>query len=117
MLDFGSTKPERDGVNVQAYAKCPKEIEQYVAEHRDEKTAAGTVENFGCRDQDPLPAEFVKRIISTLDAKRNDANYSLRADIAYTSGERNRPGHRTNLTRAGVQCCPLPIDPETPYLF
>ena len=77
-------KAERDGSNAQAYAKLSKELDQYLAEHRDEKRAAGTVGNFVVRHQDQLPAEFVERIISTLDAKRNDPKHSLRADVTYT---------------------------------
>ena len=77
-------KAERDGGNAQAYTKLSKEIDQYLAEHHDEKRAAGTVGNFVVRHQDQLPAEFVERIVSTLDAKRNDPKHSLRAQIAYT---------------------------------
>ena len=65
-------KAEGDGGNAQAYAKLSKEIDQYLAEHHDEKRAAATVGNFVVRHQDHLPAEFVERIIFTLDAKRND---------------------------------------------
>lgn len=77
-------KAERDGGNAQAYAKLSKELDQYLTEHRDDKRAAGTVGNFVVRHQDQLPAEFVERIISTLDAKRNDPKHSLRADVTYT---------------------------------
>jgi hypothetical protein len=77
-------KAERDGGNAQAYTKLSKEIDQYLAEHHDEKRAAGTVGSFVVRHEDQLPAEFVERIISTLDAKRNDPKHSLRADVTYT---------------------------------
>jgi hypothetical protein len=77
-------KAERDGGNAQAYTKLSKEIDQYLAEHHDEKRAAATVGNFVVRHQDQLPGEFVERIIATLDAKRNDPKHSLRADVTYT---------------------------------
>jgi tetratricopeptide (TPR) repeat protein len=77
-------KAERDGGNAQGYTKLSKEIDQYLAEHRDDKRAAATVGNFVVRHQDQLPAEFVERVVSTLDAKRNDPKHSLRAQIVYT---------------------------------
>lgn len=43
MLDLWEYKAERDGGNAQAYAKLSKEIDQYLAAHRDETSAAGTV--------------------------------------------------------------------------
>lgn len=81
-------KAERDGGNAQAYAKVSEDVDQYLADHRDEKGAAVTVGNFVVRHQDQLPAEFVERIISTLDAKRNDPKYSLRADVTYRRAAR-----------------------------
>lgn len=76
-------KAERDGSNTQAYAKLSKEIDQYLTEHREEKRATAMVGNFVVRHQDQLPAEFVERIISALDAKRNDPKHSLRAEVTY----------------------------------
>lgn len=82
--DLWNYKAERDGGDAQAYAKLSKEIDEYLSSHADDRSAASTAGNFVVRYQDRLPADFVERTVSTLDAKRNNPKHSYRAELAYT---------------------------------
>jgi tetratricopeptide (TPR) repeat protein len=81
--DLWQYRAERDGGDAQAYANLAKEIDKYLADHADNKAVAGTVRNFVIHHYEQLPSDFLARIVSTLDEKRNDPRHSVRAELAY----------------------------------
>ena len=76
-------KAQRDGGDAQAWAKLTKELDQFVADHLDNKNALYGVGTFVVRNRGKLDSDFVERTVSTIDAKTNNAPSSFHADLEY----------------------------------
>lgn len=87
-------KAKRDGDNDAAYAKLAPEVERYLNEHIGDQVKQFTVGNFVLEHEEKLPADFVERTITKLDANLKDPRDSFRAALAYERADSEPDLHK-----------------------